>query len=120
MLDDPWASIAEGTSAEIKFTIVDQDGSPVVPTTLNFWLYTKQGEKVINSRSNVSLSPVATYVDVNGICKFNLLAADNVLHNQNLRQEMHVAKFYATWSAGTKAAKFLVPFWVERDHEPTA
>jgi hypothetical protein len=119
-LDDytPWTSIIEGTSAEIKFTIKDQDGNGVQPTTLNFYLYDYKTEKVINSRTNVSITPVATYVTSGGVFTWALTAADNVFYNANLRQEIHIAKFIATWSSGTKTAKFFVPFYLRRDSEP--
>jgi len=121
-MDDytPWGSVIEGTTAEIKFTIKDQDGNGVQPTTLRLDLYDYKTEKVLNSRLNVSLTPVSTYVTSGGICTFNLTAADDVFYNSALRQETHVAKFTATWSTGTKVAKHLVPFILRRDSEPTA
>ena len=95
-------SVNVGETCVITGVIKDYAGTAFQPTTLNFSLYDKRTSAVINSRDNVSLTPVSDYVNASGNLTHSLTTADNGIVNDRRRVETHVIRYVATWSSGTQ------------------
>jgi len=102
-MPEVYGSVLEGDTLLIKGTWIDADtGEFFIPVSLTFYLFNYQTRKILNSRTAVNLTPVATYVDANGVHRHRLTTADNAFEFANSREEIHVARYVAVWSAGAK------------------
>lgn len=107
--------VYETKTGEISGTLKDQDGAVFTPDTITFSLYDLETKSVINSRSSVSLTPVATYHNATtGKVTFNLTAADNAFVTAGNREEVHIARFEFSWLTGARTSMHEIPFVVRQ------
>lgn len=105
------APIVERTTAKYTATVQDEAGAAIPGaslTTLTFTLYDKSTGTIINSRDHVD---VKSMVDVAGLLTLELKPADNVILDDSLGYEHHVALFEFTYgddNRGTHVAALLV------------
>lgn len=89
----------------VKGIIRDQNGSGLQPATLKYSLYVRDTKAVINSKINITLTPVSTYIDATGVIlpAFVIATTDNVIASQGVDQEEHVVRIEWTWPGGSGA-----------------
>jgi hypothetical protein len=97
--------INERTTAELLFTVVDENDEGVVPSTLTLTLMTLD-EEIVNGRDAVNiLNANGGTVDGEGNGVFLLSVADTALMDQDNRHESRVALFEWTWTGGKQDSK---------------
>ena len=110
------SEIAEGVTARITGTILDDTGTPIPTaalTTLKLTLFDKRSLAILNSRSAVSvLNTAGGTVDSNGLLTMILSPADNAIVAQSPVSETHVALFTWTYNAGAATGRAQVEFTI--------
>lgn len=97
----------EKTSQAILVDILDENGDPIASaslTTLKLTLYNRITLAIINARDQqnvLNLNGVTVHA-TNGIATWIMVPADNVLGDDTLSVEDHVALFEWTYVAGAK------------------
>lgn len=106
-------------SAEVTFTIVDNDGTAIAGTSINtltFWIWNlSSSEEAINSRTAVVLTPASDYVDANGVLTHTLNRSDIVLNDSTLPRETHIVKYKWLYNTSADAGSILIPHDVIRE-----
>lgn len=107
--------ITEKTTARLTGQLLDETGAGVPAsslTTLKLTLYDKLTGTVINSRDQQDvLNTNDVTIDNSGNLVWTMKPADNVILDDTLNVETHVALFEATWSS-SKAANMELEFQV--------
>ena len=70
---------------------------PIVPATLSIMIFDRQSGTIIKIATN--LTPISTYVDVNGNFTYYILPSDNTILDSTKDREIHVARLVWTWTA---------------------
>lgn len=107
------AVIYEGATGLITGILKDTGtGLGLQPQTLSVLIYDRDSGTVI--LTDTPLAPVATYVDAGGNLIYYISAANNTILDNVKQQEIHVARFTWTWTAGggTQTAKEELQFVV--------
>lgn len=97
----------EKTSQPVLVDVLDENGDPIPSasiTTLTLTLYNRITLAIINARNaqNVlNLNGVSVHA-TNGIATWTMVPADNVIGDDTLAVEDHVALFEWTYAAGAK------------------
>jgi hypothetical protein len=113
----PVNELIAGESARVTGSIENAiTGVAFEPTTLEFTLYDRASETIINSRDAVSLTPGT--VAPGGALAHSLLAADVALVDSEAEVETHVIRYKWTYNAGADVGIAEIAFNVRRDRTP--
>uniref|UniRef100_A0A6M3JBP8 Uncharacterized protein n=1 Tax=viral metagenome TaxID=1070528 RepID=A0A6M3JBP8_9ZZZZ len=94
-------------------------GAGLQPDSLYWSLWDVESGTTINSRLNVALTPVATYVDANGVFAHTLARADNVLADATKTVEVHRIRYYWIYNSAIDSGDAILDFEVGPDGAPT-
>lgn len=115
----PVNQVMEDTSVRITGTIVNCFGAGFQPDTLSFTLYALASATIINSRDDVSLTPIGDYVTEIGDLVHVLTRADQILISTNADEETHILRYKWTYNSAEDAGIAEIEFRVCRDKTPT-
>jgi len=87
------AHAEEGGTYIVTLTFVDEDGDPMVPTSITWSLLTRAGV-VVNERENVEVATPAASTEI-------VLAGDDLAILGGLVQESRVFSLTAVYTSGT-------------------
>lgn len=106
------SQLVERTSSQYTAQLLDELGGAVPASSLStlvLTLYDRVTNAIINSRNQQNvLNTNGVTIDASGNITWSITPADNVILNDALAVEMHVALFEATWAGGTKGCKHKV------------
>jgi len=116
----PINQVLQDTSVRVTGVIVDYDGVGFQPTELRFTLYDRATGQIINSRNNINLTPIGTYVSAGGVLVHTLARTDQVLASASAGSEIHVLRYKWIYTAGADAGIAEIEYQVCRDPTPTS
>lgn len=112
-----FTGLLEKTTHVYSCTIKDENDTAVPAAQLNtltLTLYAVQTGTIINSRSQQNiLNANNVTVNSSGVLTWTMQPNDNIIVNDALDEETHVALFEWTYSSGTKAGKHEVKFVIQ-------
>jgi len=109
----PTTKVNEGSSCRLTFTLTDYDGTGIAAsaiTTVTMTLKDKDAGTVINSREDIDVS--SGFDVTGGGFTWELIAADNPIVDATKSEEIHVATFTITSTAGSNAITLNEEVWI--------
>jgi len=107
-------------SGRVTGTLVRLDtGVGLQPDTLFFSLWDVESRTIINSRSNIALAPIATYIDADGVFAHALSRADQAMIDPSKDKELHRLRYYWIYNSTNDSGEATVDFEVKPDGAPS-
>lgn len=108
-----------GTTAYIKGTVVDEDGTAFNPTNAKTTLYDVKGTTatIVNAHEDQALTVGSPNT---GNFSLELLPADNVFVDSARDAELRLVRFKFDWNTGARVAIMWAGFTLGDDDTPTS
>lgn len=90
-------TVTEGDTPQVEFQILEA-GTGLVPDSLFLSIYNEETGAVINSRNESALTPVSSFIDPQGVLKYNLAMAETVILNTKTVRDAEPRRVRLRWT----------------------